>query len=123
MRLLVAQLRRTVSRLTSIDKQHGQSLVDQCVRAVFHFSCRIAFRMNVGNLLQLKRAFQSDWKVDAATEIKKVGRAEKLLRELFHLIRLVKQMFKLHRQLSELLGMSLCLIGRQCAPDLTEVES
>ena len=43
-----------------------QIFVDQGVGAVLHFAGRIAFGVDVGNFLQLERAFERDGVVDAA---------------------------------------------------------
>ena len=61
----------------------GKIFVDQRVGAVLHFAGGIAFGVDVGNFLELERAFESDGVVDAAAEIEEIGVAEKLPRELF----------------------------------------
>ena len=60
-----------------------QIFVDQRVRAVLHFARGVTFRVNVGNFLQLERAFQRDGVVDAATEVEEIGVAEELPGEIF----------------------------------------
>ena len=50
---------------------------------MLHFARGIAFRVNVGNFLQLERAFERDRIVNAASEIKKIRVAEKLSRKIF----------------------------------------
>ena len=49
-------------------------LVDERDRAVLHLAGRIAFGVDVGDFLQLQRAFERDRIVDAAAEIEEVGR-------------------------------------------------
>ena len=58
-------------------------LVDQGVRAVLHFAGGVAFGVNVGNFLELQRAFERDRVVDAARQIEKIGVAEELPRQVF----------------------------------------
>jgi len=82
MRLLVAQLRSAIAFFTRVDEEHRQALVDQRVWTMLHLTRRITLRVNVRDLLQLQRAFESDREIDATTEIEKVGRAEELFREL-----------------------------------------
>ena len=60
-----------------------QILVDERVGTVLHFTCRIALRVDVGNLFELEGSFKSDGIVNAAAEIEKIGAAEKLSREMF----------------------------------------
>jgi hypothetical protein len=49
----------------------GKILVDQRIGAVLHFAGGIAFGVNVGNFLQLERAFERDRIVNAAAEKEK----------------------------------------------------
>ena len=49
---------------------------------MLHFAGGIAFGVDVGNLLQLKRAFERDGVVDAAAEIEEIGLTEELPGEL-----------------------------------------
>src|SRR5579875_3935820 len=60
------------------DDHHRQIFINQRVRAVLHFAGGIAFGVNVGNFLQLQRAFQRDGVMNAAAEIQKIRMAEKL---------------------------------------------
>ena len=71
-RLLVANAALLASRIARREHDHGQFLVDQRVRSVLHLTGRIAFGVNVGDLLQLQRAFERDREVNAAAEIKKI---------------------------------------------------
>ena len=61
----------------------GKIFVDQRVGAVLHFAGGIALGVNVGNFLELQRAFERDGVVDAAAEIQEIGVAEKLPRQGF----------------------------------------
>ena len=49
---------------------------------MLHFAGGIAFGVDVGNLLELERAFEGDGVVDAAAEIEEVAGVEKLAGEL-----------------------------------------
>ena len=51
----------------------GERLVDERVGAVLHLACRVAFGVDVGNFLELERAFQSNGVVDAAAEEEEVA--------------------------------------------------
>jgi hypothetical protein len=50
---------------------------------MFHLAGRIAFGVNVGKLFQFQGAFQSDRKIDPATEVEKVRRTEKFFGQIF----------------------------------------
>ena len=69
---------------------HGQLLVDQRVGAMLHLARGIAFGVDVGDLLQLERAFERDGEMDAAAEEEKVGGAEKLAAQ-FLVVRVVRE--------------------------------
>ena len=47
--------------------------IDQGDGAMFHLCGRIAFGMDVGDLLQLQCAFQGNREVDSPAEVKRVG--------------------------------------------------
>ena len=51
---------------------HRHVLVNQRNGPVLQFAGRIAFRVNVGNFLELQRAFHGDGIVDAAPEVEHV---------------------------------------------------
>ena len=53
-------------------RDDGHLLVDERDRAVLHLPGRIAFGVDVGDFLQLQRAFERDRIVDAAAEIQEV---------------------------------------------------
>jgi len=65
------------------DGDHGHVLVDQGNGSVLHLPCRIALRVDVGDLLQLQRALEGDGVVDAATEEQKVLRVHVLAGQPF----------------------------------------
>ena len=55
------------------DRDDRHLLVDERDRAVLHLAGRIAFGVDVGDLLQLQRALERDRIVDAAAEIEEVA--------------------------------------------------
>ena len=55
------------------DRDDRHLLVDQRDRTVLHLAGRIAFGVDVGDLLQLQRAFERDRIVDAAAEEQEVA--------------------------------------------------
>ena len=55
------------------DRDDRHLLVDERDRAVLHLAGRIAFGVDVRNLLELQRAFEGDRVVDAAAEVEKVA--------------------------------------------------
>src|SRR4051812_31303822 len=90
---------------------------------MLHLARRIAFGVNVRDLLELQRAFQSDRKVDAAPQVEKISRAEKLFREFFDVVRVVQEVLDLDRQLRQLLRVMTRLVRREHPAQLTEVEA
>ena len=77
------------------EHDHRQVFVDQRVRPMLHFAGRIAFRVNVGNLLQLERAFERDREMNAAPKKKKIVRAEQLACQIFVLLIVGQNRFEL----------------------------
>ncbi len=57
----------------------GQPFVNQRVRPVLHLARRIPLGVNVGNLLQLQRAFERDREVDPAAQVEEVLRRGRTL--------------------------------------------
>ena len=55
------------------DQHHRHTVVDQRDRPMFHFAGGIALGMEIAELLQLQRAFQSDRITSAAAEIEDVA--------------------------------------------------
>jgi hypothetical protein len=60
---------------------------------VLHFAGGIAFGVNVGNLLELERAFEGDGVVDAASEEKEVLGADISFRKLLALFIVRENLF------------------------------
>src|ERR1700739_3876382 len=54
------------------DGDDGEDFVDEGVGAVFHLAGGVAFGVDVGDLLELERAFEGDGVVDAAAEEEEV---------------------------------------------------
>ena len=59
-RLLVAHAWIRVVHVVGGEHDHGQVLIDQRVGAVLHLAGGIAFGVDVGNFLELERAFERD---------------------------------------------------------------
>src|SRR5262249_61511620 len=59
--------------------------VDQRYRSVLELAGSVALGVDVGNFLELKRAFERDRKARAATKIKNVARFGQILCKLFDL--------------------------------------
>lgn len=57
------------------DADDGERLVDEGVGAVLHLAGGVAFGVDVGDLLELERAFEGDGVVDAAAEEEEVVRS------------------------------------------------
>ena len=72
-----------LGRVVRGQHHHRQILVDQRVGPVLHFAGGIAFGVDVGDLLQLERAFERDREMNAAAEEQEVGGAEQFARQLF----------------------------------------
>ena len=69
------------------DADDGEGLVDEGVGAVLHLAGGVAFGVDVGDLLELERAFEGDGVVDAAAEEEEVvGGVEDSWRELCALV-------------------------------------
>ena len=67
----------TSSRLLSVlacndprgaTKTHGRLAIDECDRPVFHLGRRIAFGVNIADLLELERPLERDRKVKVSAE-------------------------------------------------------
>ncbi len=69
MRFFVTQLADCVAFLAGVDDHDGEFFIDQRIRPVLHLARRVALGVNVADLFQFQRAFQSDRKIDAASEI------------------------------------------------------
>jgi hypothetical protein len=82
---------------------------------MLHLARRITLGVNVRDLFQLQRTFERDREVDPATKIKKIRRAEELLRKLFDAVRIVEQVLEFDRQLRKLLRVEASLVFRERA--------
>src|ERR1051325_4515884 len=58
---------------------HRELLGDQRDRAVLHLAARVAFRVDVRDLLQLERALERDGVLEPAAEVEEVARDRELL--------------------------------------------
>ena len=63
-------------------RHHRHVLVDERDRPVLHLAGGIALGVDVGDLLELERAFERDRIVDAAAQEQEVGAAVEPLRDL-----------------------------------------
>ena len=70
--LLVLEDAGGVGGVLSGDAYYGQGFVDEGVGAVLHLAGGVAFGVDVGDLLELERAFEGDGVVDAAAEEEEV---------------------------------------------------
>ena len=70
--LFVLQHARRIVGVFGRDADDRQRLVNQSVRPVLHLARRVAFGVDVGDLLELERAFERDGIVDAAAEEEEV---------------------------------------------------
>ena len=61
--------------MASLGGEHddGEGLVDEGVGAVLHLAGGVAFGVDVGDFLELERAFEGDGEVDAAAEEEEVA--------------------------------------------------
>ncbi len=118
----VAGHRERVFCVTRRDDHHRKVLVNQRVGAVLHFSGGIAFGVNVGNFLQLERAFERDGIVNAASQEQEVLRARILLGQVFTFFFAGQQMFELAGNAREFLDRFFGLIGAHGAALLRQVE-
>ena len=81
-------------------------LVDERDRAVLHLARRIAFGVDVGDFLQLERAFERDRVVDAAAEEQEVGAVVEPLGHLLDGRRRLDRLLDDLRQLQQLLDVA-----------------
>src|SRR5580700_2444144 len=73
-RFLVAQYGVAIRFVLCREHHHRQRLVDEGVWSVLHFARRIPFGVNIGNFLQLQRAFERNRVVNASSKEKEVAR-------------------------------------------------
>ena len=81
----VLQDRRRVVGVFGGDADYGERFVDEGVGAVLHFAGGVALGVDVGDFLQLERAFEGDGVMDAAAEEEEIVRGVEDLRELLAL--------------------------------------
>ena len=79
--------------IVSGEEHDRQILIDERVRPVLHLAGRVALGVDVGEFLELERAFQGDWEVDAAGQEQKVVLAEQALRDILNVLRSLKKLF------------------------------
>ena len=99
---LVSLMRVGRIRIVTGEKHDRQVLIDQRIGTVFHFARGIAFRMNIGQLLQFQRPFESDREMNAARQEQKVSLAEKALRNVFDVFHVLENALHLVRQLGQI---------------------
>ena len=108
----------TWSRGAIVDDRH--LLVDERDRPVLHLAGRIAFGVDVGDLLQLQRALERDRVVDAAAEVQEVGAVVEARRDLLDLRRDLQRLLEQQRQLQQRVDVRLRGLERQRAAHLAE---
>ena len=104
------------------DGDHRHVLVDERDRAVLHLAGRIAFGVDVGDFLELQRAFERDRIVDAAAEVQEVGAVVELRRDLLDLLRGLQRVFEDLRQLHQRVDVLAALRRRQRAAHFGELQ-
>src|SRR5437763_6879272 len=62
---------------------YRELFVDKGIWTVLHLTCGITFGVDIGDLLQLQRAFERDWEMNPAAEEEKISGAEHLAGQLF----------------------------------------
>jgi hypothetical protein len=87
---------------------------------VLHLAGGITLGVDVGDFLQLQRAFERDRIVDAAAQKQEVGAAVEPLRNLFHARRGLDSLLDGLRQVQQLVDVAANLVGRQRAADLRQ---
>lgn len=71
-----------VGRTLGDDEDAWGMSVDQSNRPVLHLGCGIALRVDVADLLQFQRTFESRWEIVLASEVQEVGCRMILLRNI-----------------------------------------
>ena len=84
-----------VERVIRCEHHHGRLLVQQGDGAVLHLGGGITCRVDVGNFLELERAFESDRETILATEEEEVVRLRITHGDLFDMGILRKDLFDL----------------------------
>ena len=83
------------------DRDDRHRLVDERDRAVLHLAGRIALGVDVGDLLQLQRAFERDRIVDAAPEVEEVAALIEALGDLLGERLALERLLEQQRQLRQ----------------------
>jgi hypothetical protein len=105
------------------EDDYGEGFIDEGVGAVLHFAGGVAFGVDVGDFLELERAFESDGEVDAAAEVEEVARGGEAGGELLALGGTGAQdFFDLAGDAAELLDQLDGLGGVDAAAELAELE-
>ena len=97
-------------------------LVDERDRAVFHLSGRVALGMDVGDLLQLQRAFERNRVVDAATQVEEVPMHVEPSRDRLDRRVTLEHLFEQPRQVVQILEMPERRLRRQRPASLGQIE-
>ena len=95
---------------------NGHVLIHQCQRAMFQFTRRIRFGVDIGNLFQLQCAFKGDWEMDAAAQEECAGFLGKFLRPSGDLRLKIENMLNAARKLTQFFDVFTRLfVGNQTA--------
>ena len=119
---LVAGHRLRARHVARGDDDHRQILVNQRIRAVLHLARRITFGVNVGDFLELERAFERDGIVNAASEEKEVLGADISFRQLVASLIVGENLFQLAGDAHEFLHRRFGLFGVHDAAHLREIQ-
>ena len=123
-RLLVADAALFAGRIARGDHHHRQILVDQRVGPVLHLAGRIALGVDVGDLLELQRAFERDREVDAAAQEQEIGGAEQRLAPVPRRSRRCERIaLQLARQPQQLLHRATASLSAERVPRLPQVHA
>ena len=121
--LLVLEDAVLISGVLGGDDDHGERLVDEGVGAVLHLAGRVAFGVDVGDLLELEGAFERDGVVDAAAEEEEVARRGEGAGERGAVVvDRAQDLFELGGDLAELVDEVAGLLVGDGAADLAEFE-
>ena len=97
------------------DDDDGHVLVDQRDRAVFQFAGRVALGVDVGNLLELQRAFERQRERAAAPEVESALRIGEPVRDLFDLAFLLQRIRDEARHGDQFVDQARLVLGAQHA--------
>ena len=102
------------------EKHDRHPVVDQRDRPMLHFARRIAFGVDVRNLLQLQRAFERDRVVDSAAQVEEVGPVVEPAGDLLDCRGELQRLLEQLGQLQQRVDVRLRRLGGQHAARLTE---